>query len=102
VFVVASVSKLHPQRLQVMVVTAPIIAPFCAVERLFSVKSHKVLTLFGLVPRRETTVREAYSIRSAWLRAHNATAFGGDILFPGDFRQELTPRGRLEDCRLSL
>jgi hypothetical protein len=27
VFVVASVSKLHPQRLQVMVVTAPIIAP---------------------------------------------------------------------------
>ena len=28
-FVVASVSKLSPQRLQVMAVTAPIIAPFC-------------------------------------------------------------------------
>jgi len=28
------------------------------------------------------------------------TAFGGDILFPGDFRQELIPGGRLKDCRV--
>jgi hypothetical protein len=33
VFVIASVSKLNPQRLQVMVVTAPIIAPFRPSER---------------------------------------------------------------------
>jgi hypothetical protein len=38
--------------------------------------------------------------RSAWLPAHNATAFGDDILFPDDFRQELTLGGRLKDCRL--
>jgi hypothetical protein len=42
VFVVASVSKLHPQRLQVMVVTAPIIAPIWVMERLCSLKAHKV------------------------------------------------------------
>ena len=38
---------------------------------------------------------------SAWLPAHDATAFGGDIPFPGDFRQEFTPEGRLKDCRAS-
>jgi hypothetical protein len=48
VFVVASVSKLHPQRLHVMVVTARIIAPCCAIDQLCSVKLHKVLTLSGL------------------------------------------------------
>jgi hypothetical protein len=40
--------------------------------------------------------------RSAWLSAHDTAAFGDDILFPGDFLQELTLGGRLEDCRLSL
>ena len=45
VFVVASVSKLSPQRLQVMVVTAPIIAPGCAIERRPSVKWHEVLNV---------------------------------------------------------
>src|ERR1039458_419086 len=54
VFVVASVSKLSPQRLQVMVVvTAPIIAPLCAVEWFRS----------GLAQRSQTTVGEAYQIR---------------------------------------
>lgn len=47
VFVLASVSKLSPQRLQVMVVTAPIIAPFCASEQSLSGKSPELLTLFG-------------------------------------------------------
>ena len=68
VFVVASVSKLDPQRLQVMVITALIIAPFCAIERLFSVKSHKVLTLVRIgAAKADRPICEAHPIRSGWL-----------------------------------
>ena len=42
VFVVDSVWKLSPQRLQVIVVTAPIIAPGCASKRSFD-ESQKLL-----------------------------------------------------------
>jgi hypothetical protein len=37
---------------------------------------------------------------SGLLPAQDATAFGGDLLFPGDFRQELNLGEQLRGCRL--
>ena len=57
VFVVASVLKLHPQRLQVMVITAPIIAPICAIKRNLNRRMSTVVVVKPLTMAEEQAAR---------------------------------------------
>jgi hypothetical protein len=78
VFVVASVSKLSPQRLQVMMVMAPIIAPSAArIERLLSV------SVAAICPRRHT---ERTPHAGAWHDVRVTWGFQLVVLLPANRR----------------